>query len=55
MQQGKYADAADVLEWPMVEDNTLEYVQRLWDCSTAQLHVDKDDRHWQISSLRFPV
>ena len=54
MQQGKYADAADVLEWLMVEDNTPEYVQLLWDRCTAQLHVDKDDRHWQISPLRFP-
>ena len=54
MQQGKYAEAADVLEWLMVEENTPEYVQRVWDRCTAQLHVDEDDRHWQISPLRFP-
>ena len=54
MQQGKYAEAADVLEWLMVEDDTPEYVQRVWDRCTSQLHVDEDDRHWQISPLRFP-
>ena len=54
MQQGKYAEAADVLEWLMVEENTPEYVQRVWDRCTSQLHVDEDDRHWQISPLRFP-
>ena len=54
MQQGKYAEAADVLEWLMVEDETPEYVQRVWDRCTSQLHVDEDNRHWQISPLRFP-
>ena len=52
MQQGKYAEAADVLEWLMVEDDAPEYVKRVWDRCSSQLHVDEDDRHWQISPLR---
>jgi len=54
MQQGKYAEAADVLEWLMVEDDAPEYVKRVWDRCTSQLHVDEDTRHWQISPLHFP-
>lgn len=54
MQQGKYAEAADVLEWLMVEDDAPEYVQRVWERCTSQLHVDQDTRHWQISPLHFP-
>ncbi|MGB1123159.1 MAG: hypothetical protein ACPG08_06510 [Flavobacteriales bacterium] len=54
MQQGKYAEASDVLEWLMVEDDAPEYVKRVWDRCTSQLHVDEDTRHWQISPLHFP-
>ena len=53
MQQGKYAEAADVLEWLMIKDDAPEYVRRLWDRCTAQLHVNEDYRNWQISPLRF--
>ena len=54
MQQGKYAEAADVLEWLVIEDDAPEYVQKVWDRCTHQLHVESDDRKWEISPLRFP-
>ena len=54
MQQGKYAEAADVLEGFMVLDEVPAYVQKIWDQCEAQLHVTEDNRHWEISPLRFP-
>lgn len=54
MQQGKYAEAADVLEWLMIGDDVPDYVQKVWNRCSEQLHVDHDTRHWEISPLRFP-
>lgn len=54
MQQGKYAEAADVLEWLMMDDDAPEYVRRVWDRCASQLHVDEDERRWQVSPLHLP-
>lgn len=54
MHQGKYAEAADILEVLMVEEVVPVYVQKIWNQCSAQLHVDVDGRRWEISELRFP-
>lgn len=54
MNQKKYAEAADALESLMASESTPEYVQKIWSQCANQLHVTEDDRHWEISALRFP-
>ncbi len=54
MNQEKYAEASDVLESIMLNESTPPYAQKIWSQCQNQLYVEQDDRHWEISPLRFP-
>ncbi|MDA1336475.1 MAG: OmpA family protein [Bacteroidetes bacterium] len=54
MHQGKYGQAADLLEKLVTSKEVPEYAKRIWDQCMLKLKVSEDERYWEIAALQFP-
>ena len=54
MNQGRYAESAEILESVIISDQPGVYAEALWNKCEQQLHIEADPRFWQTSIFEIP-